>query len=79
MGGAVYDWTKEHLGTSDKTIIALRRIFLKAVREIQEGKEPPHLVRDPADNDFADLRSSKGLLPAGASWRELLKPLEIEE
>jgi len=71
--GAVYDRTREHLGTSDKTIVALRRLFLKAVREIQEGKEPPHLVRDPADNHFAALRSSKGLLPAGASWRELLK------
>jgi hypothetical protein len=45
--------------------------FLKAVREIQEGKEPPHLVRDPAENDFVDLRSLKGLLLAGASWREL--------
>ncbi len=71
--GAVYDRTKEHLGASDKTIIALRRLFLKAVREIHEGKEPPHLVRDPAANDFSDLRSSKGLLPAGASWRKLLK------
>jgi phenylpropionate dioxygenase-like ring-hydroxylating dioxygenase large terminal subunit len=71
--GAVYDRTKEHLGASDKTIIALRRLFLRAVREIQEGKEPPHLVRDPSENNFAGLRSSKGLLPAGASWRELLK------
>jgi hypothetical protein len=71
--GAVYDRAKEHLGTSDKTIIALRRLFLKAVREIQEGKEPPHLVRDPADNRFADLRSSKDLLPTGAAWRELLE------
>jgi hypothetical protein len=35
---------QEHLGASDKTIIALRRLFLKAVREIQEGKNPPHLV-----------------------------------
>jgi hypothetical protein len=53
--GAVYDRTREHLGTSDKTIIALRRLFLKAVREIQEGKEPPHRVRDPAGNQFAAL------------------------
>jgi hypothetical protein len=56
--------TKEHLGTSDKTIIALRWLFLKAVREIQEGKEPPHLVRDPDDNNFADLRSSKATVAA---------------
>jgi len=31
-------------------------------------------VRDPADYDFADLRSSEGgLLSAGASWLDLLK------
>jgi hypothetical protein len=36
--GAVYDGAKNHLRTSDKMIIALRRLFLKAVREIQGRK-----------------------------------------
>jgi phthalate 4,5-dioxygenase oxygenase subunit len=39
-GGAVADRTKEHLGTSDAGIIALRRRLLKAARDLQVGHEP---------------------------------------
>jgi phthalate 4,5-dioxygenase oxygenase subunit len=67
--GAIYDRTKEHLGYSDRTIIALRRLLLKLVRDVQEGKEPPHIVRDPAVNDFSWLRAWKAVIPEGESWR----------
>jgi len=71
--GPIYDRTKEHLGYSDKTIIALRRLLLKVAREVQNGKEPPHVIRDPAVNDFTRLRASKGIIPRGESWRSLLE------
>jgi phenylpropionate dioxygenase-like ring-hydroxylating dioxygenase large terminal subunit len=43
-GGPVADRTKEHLGTSDAGIIALRRRLLNAARNFQRGQEPaePH-------------------------------------
>lgn len=41
FGGAITDRTKEHLGTSDAGVIALRRHLLKAVRNLQNGQEPP--------------------------------------
>jgi phenylpropionate dioxygenase-like ring-hydroxylating dioxygenase large terminal subunit len=41
FGGAISDRTKEHLGTGDAGIIALRRRLLKAVRGLQIGQEPP--------------------------------------
>jgi hypothetical protein len=69
--GRIYDRTKEHLGYSDKTIIALRRVLLEAAKSVQAGKEPPHIIRDPKFNDFSRLRAIKGVLPAGASWRDL--------
>jgi len=72
--GPIYDRSKEHLGYSDKTIIALRRLLQKAARDVQEGKEPPHVIRNPAANDFSRLRASKGVVPAGESWRRLLEP-----
>ena len=72
--GAIYDRSKEHLAYSDKTIIALRRLLLKAVKDVQEGKEPPHIIRNPAANDFSRLRAWKGVVPAGESWRKLLEP-----
>jgi phthalate 4,5-dioxygenase oxygenase subunit len=40
-GGPIADRTKEHLGTSDAGLIALRRRLLKAARDLQAGKEPP--------------------------------------
>jgi hypothetical protein len=70
--GAIYDRTKEHLGYSDKTIIALRKTLLQAAKAVQEGREPPHIVREPALNDFSRLRAVKGVVPANSSWRELL-------
>jgi phenylpropionate dioxygenase-like ring-hydroxylating dioxygenase large terminal subunit len=70
--GPIYDRTKEHLGYSDKTIIALRKVLLQATKAVQEGREPPHIVRDVKLNDFSRLRAVKGVLPANASWRELL-------
>jgi hypothetical protein len=69
--GPIYDRTHEHLGYSDKTIIALRRTLLLAAQSVQEGREPPHVIRDSKHNDFSRLRAVKGVLPANSSWREL--------
>src|SRR6266545_5824492 len=41
--GPMVDRTKEHLGTSDAGVIALRRRLLKAARDLQAGREPPEL------------------------------------
>jgi phthalate 4,5-dioxygenase len=71
--GAVFDRSREHLGYSDMTIIALRKMLLRAVREVAEGKDPPHIVRNPQMSDFSKLRSIKGVLPAGADWRQILE------
>jgi phthalate 4,5-dioxygenase len=38
--GAIYDRTKEHLGTSDAAVIAVRRRLLRAARELSQGVEP---------------------------------------
>jgi len=40
-GEPIADRTKEHLGTSDAGVIALRRRLLNAVRNFQRGQEPP--------------------------------------
>ncbi len=77
--GPIFDRTKEHLGYSDKTIIALRKILLQAIKAVQEGREPPHIVRDPKRNNFSRLRALKGTLPMSSSWREGLKTLEEME
>ena len=68
--GPIYDRSREHLGVSDKAVIAVRKYLINAVREFQDGKEPPHLVRDPATNHFPHIDTFAQTIPAGVSWRE---------
>ena len=44
--GAIQDRTREHLGTTDKVIMANRRMLLKAIETVQAGGTPPG-VADP--------------------------------
>jgi nitrite reductase/ring-hydroxylating ferredoxin subunit len=73
--GSIYDRSREHLGYSDKTIIALRTLLLDALAAMEQGKEPPHVLHDPNDIDFSRLRSIKGILPAGADWHKVMADL----
>jgi phthalate 4,5-dioxygenase len=69
--GALFDRSKEHLGLSDKGVIAVRRYMLDAVKRFQAGAEPPHLVRDPELNDFLHAESTYGVIDGdGDNWRE---------
>ena len=50
--GAIYDRSKEHLGAGDITAIAVRKFLLQSVRALDMGKEPPHIIRTPEQNDL---------------------------
>ena len=67
--GPVQDRSQEHLGYVDTAIIAARRMLLRAIRDVQEGREPPHVVRDAARNDFSHIVARKEVLPRTAEWR----------
>ena len=45
--GTIQDRTKEHLVTSDKAIVAARKLLLKGIQDVKEGRDPLHVVRDP--------------------------------
>jgi len=42
--GAIQDRTREHLGTSDKVIMANRRALLKAIETVRAGGTPPMVL-----------------------------------
>lgn len=48
--GPIQDRTKEMLGVSDMSIVAWRRMMLRAIKNIQDGKEPPGRIHDPRIN-----------------------------
>ena len=67
--GPVFDRTKEHLGSSDKAVIFYRRLLLKKIKEMEQGKPLP--AHDPS-LDF-DLRSASHALAASRPWNEVLE------
>ena len=67
MGG-IYDRSKENLGTTDRAIIRMRNILLRAARDLAEGKEPPALA---GTGDFRTIRSAEKILEEGEDWRIL--------
>jgi len=67
--GAIFDRSREHLGASDKAVIAVRKCLLGTVKALQEGQEPPHIVRDPRRNWFPHIDCFAHLLPTDVHWR----------
>ncbi|HSK29994.1 MAG TPA: hypothetical protein VLA17_08530, partial [Candidatus Limnocylindria bacterium] len=68
--GPIFDRSKEHLGVSDKAVIAVRKFLLAAVKDLQEGKEPPHLIRTAERNWFPHIDCFACLLPRNITWRQ---------
>ena len=66
--GLVYDRTLEHLGTSDKAIIHMRRLLIAQARALEAGHEP--LGTDGTRN-FRSIRSAEKILAADEDWRLL--------
>ena len=67
--GPIQDRTKENVGYTDRAIVAVRRLLLKAIRDVQEGREAPHVVRNPADNSFDHVGCAHAVVPNSADWR----------
>jgi phenylpropionate dioxygenase-like ring-hydroxylating dioxygenase large terminal subunit len=67
--GPVQDRTAEHLGTTDRAIILARQMLLRGVQDVQQGREPPHVCRDPAGSDLSRLVVKAEALPSSTDWR----------
>jgi phthalate 4,5-dioxygenase len=68
--GPIFDRSKEHLGVSDKAVIAVRKFLLTSVKQLQSGKEPPHLVRETELNWFPHIDCFAHMLPRNVTWRQ---------
>jgi phenylpropionate dioxygenase-like ring-hydroxylating dioxygenase large terminal subunit len=73
--GAIMDRSNEHLGTTDRPVILMRRQLLKAVEDVRAGRDPLFVERDGDANALAELVVRSDTLPAGVDvmsgwWRE---------
>ncbi len=68
--GAIVDRTKEHLGTSDTYVIALRKFLIEAIKNFQKGIEPPGSVFEPSQNDYSATNCTSVTIPVGEAWKQ---------
>jgi hypothetical protein len=68
--GAICDRSKEFLGTSDKAIVAMRRLLLEAIDVVAAGGDPIGL--DPTTT--RNVRAWDNIVPPGRDWHEVLAP-----
>ena len=66
--GAIADRTREHLGTSDKVIMAYRRTLLKAIETVQQGGTPPMVLDAAAAATLRGPDTMDCIAPA-ADWQ----------
>ena len=74
--GAIQDRTREHLGTSDKVIIANRRMLLKAIETVRAGGTPPGAADAAQAAAMTGPDTVDGIAPAGTWpewWREQVR------
>jgi 5,5'-dehydrodivanillate O-demethylase oxygenase subunit len=53
--GAIYDRSTEHLASTDRGVILLRRLYKESIEAVQKGMDPLGVVRDPSKNDMIRL------------------------
>jgi len=56
-------------------IVTSRKILFKAIKELQGGREPANVVRDPAANYFL-IDACSDLVSQSLPWKEYVKGLE---
>jgi len=65
--GPIVDRSREHLGTTDKAIIAYRRLLLDLLKDCQSGKEPSGIDPKP----YWNVRSADIVIPKDVPWQEI--------
>jgi phthalate 4,5-dioxygenase len=53
--GPIHDRSREHLGSTDLSIVAARRQLLAAIASVQTGRDPVHVIRDSAHDDMSHI------------------------
>jgi phthalate 4,5-dioxygenase oxygenase subunit len=71
--GPIHDRSREHLGTTDICIVAARRQLLTAIAAVQAGRDPLHVIRDPAQDDMSHIVVVSEVISPDVDHRDLWK------
>ena len=75
--GPRFDRSREHLGVSDKAVIAVRRHMIEAAKTFEQGGQPPTIVARQEEIDMRHVDTLAELVPANIHWREQFPHLTI--
>ncbi|MEY4879614.1 MAG: hypothetical protein RJB62_1083 [Pseudomonadota bacterium] len=67
--GQIVDRSKEFLGTSDKAIVAMRRLLLEAMNVVEQGETPRGI--DPST--YSRARAYDAYVPPGEDWHKVME------
>jgi phenylpropionate dioxygenase-like ring-hydroxylating dioxygenase large terminal subunit len=67
--GPIEDRTKEHVATTDKAIVAARKLLLKAMQDVQQGRDPMHVIRSSSSNEFPHLFVRHEVISSSLDWK----------
>ncbi|HKU94931.1 MAG TPA: aromatic ring-hydroxylating dioxygenase subunit alpha [Vineibacter sp.] len=73
--GPIADRTREHLGTSDKAIIAYRRLLLRSIEQMEKG-ETPIMVLDRAEAAGITGPASMDAIGPAEGWEAYWKEID---
>jgi phthalate 4,5-dioxygenase len=68
--GPIQDRTNEHVVSSDKAIVAARKLLLNAMKDVGEGREPQHVIRDANANRLLHLQALSEVIPSSTNFKQ---------
>jgi hypothetical protein len=74
--GRIADRSKEHLGLTDKAVVAMRKQIFQAIEDVSAGKAPL-LARGDVPDPLSELRVWVGIVPADELTDEWSPPAPV--
>src|SRR5262245_17191686 len=71
--GPIQDRTNEHVVSSDKAIVAARKLLMNGMKDVREGREPQHVIRDANANRLLHLQALSEVIPSSVDFREHIR------
>ena len=69
--GLIQDREHEHAGSTDKAIVMARLQLLEAIQDVQEGRDPMHVVRTAESNRLGHVGAVDVVVPNEGDWRNV--------
>lgn len=77
--GPIQDRSHEHLSSQDASVVMSRRLLLKALKDIEDGRDPQGVVRDAAANRYPLFTWTAAIVPIDADWRAYFNDMDARD